>query len=112
MLYTTFAVGGVEYKLRLDTMNIVNLEKKLGKNPISVFGNDGETIPTITEMIYILHASLQPYQHNISLNDTYALYDVWLSEGHIMSDFIPVILDIYKTSGILKAEETTEESKN
>lgn len=111
MLFTTFSAGGKEYKLRLDTMNIVALEKKLGKNPLAIFGTDGESFPTVTEMIYILHAALQPYQHNISLNDTYALYDVWLTDGHIMSDFIPIILDIYRCSGLLKAEDT-EESKN
>lgn len=109
MLYTTFNAAGREYKLRLDTMNTIVLEKQLGKNPISIFGNDGETIPTITEMIQILHAALQPYQHGISLNDTYAIYDSWLSEGHIMSDFIPIILDIYKASGIIRADGAQEE---
>ena len=112
MLYTTFSAGGKEYKLRLDTMNVVALEKRLGKNPLAIFGADGDLIPTVTEMIYILHASLQPYQHNISLNDTYALYDVWLTDGHIMSDFIPIILDIYRCSGLLKAEDDSQESKN
>ncbi len=113
MLYTNFEAGGKEYKLRLDTMGIVNLEKRLGKNPIAIFGNDGETIPTVTEMIYILHAALQSYNHGIALNDTYSIYDSWLEEGHIMSDFIPIILDIYRASGIINSESKEDtERKN
>lgn len=109
MLYTEFMVGDKTYKLRLNTRNIVALEKAIGKGALSIFG-DGGRIPTINEMCYILHYSLQQYQHNINLNDTYAIFDKWLEEGNSTTDFIGVIVDIYTISGLFK--EQTEEEKN
>lgn len=103
MMYYDFAAGGKEYKLRLTTRDTVLLEKQLGGNPLSVFG-DGNTIPTVTAMIHILHASLQQYEHGISLNDTYDVFDAWLADGHTTTDFIPIILEIYKVSGIIAGD--------
>lgn len=108
MMYIDFSAGNKDYKLRLNTRNIVALEKQLGCNPISIFGN-GDTIPTITAMVVILHASLQPYNHGISLDDAYDIFDAWLNDGHAMTDFIPVILEIYKTSGIIKNDKEGSE---
>lgn len=101
--------GNKEYKLRLNTRGIILLEKQIGCNPLNIFGN-GDTIPTITTMVSILHAALQQYQHNISLNDAYDIFDSWLDEGHASTDFIPVILEIYKASGIIPNNE--EAGKN
>lgn len=38
-MYVDFSAGGKEYKLRLNTRNIVSLEKALGMNPLAIFGN-------------------------------------------------------------------------
>ncbi|MBQ0099702.1 MAG: hypothetical protein KBS91_04070 [Firmicutes bacterium] len=57
MLYYEFPVGEKTYKLSLNTKNTIALEKKLGMNPISIFGN-GDRIPTLGEMIAFLHASM------------------------------------------------------
>lgn len=57
MMYVDFNAGNKAYKLRLNTRNTVALEKQLGCNPLAIFG-DGESIPTITVMVTILHASL------------------------------------------------------
>ena len=112
MMYVDFTAGNKDYKLRLNTRNIVSLEKQLGCNPLSIFG-DGSTIPTISVMVAVLHAALQQYQHGISMNDAYDIYDEWLADGNTMTDFIPVMLEIYKVSGLIKTEvEGTEEGKN
>ena len=110
MNYVDFNAGNKEYKLRLSTRNTVMLEKQLGCNPLSIFG-DGETIPTITTMVTILHSSMQQYQHNITLNDAYDIFDAWLADGHSATDFIPVILEIYKASGFIP-QDNQEEEKN
>ena len=57
MLYYDFEAGNKAYKLRLNTRNIVALEKQLGCNPVAIFGR-GDTIPTISTMVAVLHASL------------------------------------------------------
>jgi len=103
MNYVEFEAGGKEYKLRLDIRNTVALEKRLGCNPLSIFG-DGEKIPTITQMLAILHAAAQPLNHNISYDDAMTIFDKWLEDGHTMTDFLPVILDIYKASGIIQRD--------
>lgn len=107
MNYIDFTAGNKDYKLRLNTRNIILLEKQLGCNPLSVFG-DGETIPSITTMVAILHASLQQYNHGISLNDAYDIFDAWLEDGNSTTDFIPIILEIYKASGIIPKDEVKE----
>ena len=100
MLYVDFETSKGTYKLRLNTRNVVVLEKQLGMNPLSIFG-DGTTIPTVTTMVTILHVSLQQYQHGITLNDAYDIFDDYLEDGHTVTDFLTVILEIYKVSGII-----------
>lgn len=103
MLYTEFNVNGIEYKLRLRTRDIITLEKQIGVNPLAIFGA-GDTIPTIGTMAQILHASLQAYQSNITLDKAYDIFDAWIAEGNALVDFIPIILDIYKTSGLIRKD--------
>lgn len=103
MMYVDFNAGNKEYKLRLSTRATVQLEKALGCNPLAIFGS-GETVPTVTEMVSILHASLQQLQHNITMNDAYEIFDSYLEDGNSVIDFITVILEIYKVSGIIKGE--------
>jgi hypothetical protein len=107
MMYVDFNAGNKGYKLRLNTRNVVMLEKQLGCNPLSIFG-DGDTIPTITTMVTILHASLQQYNHGINLTDAYDIFDAYLEE-HSSTDFIPVIMEIYKASGIIPDDKKREE---
>ena len=110
MLYVDFVAGGNHYQLRLNTRNVVALEKMLGKNPLAIFGN-GETLPTITEMVQVLFASLQQLNHGITLDKAYDIFDAYLADGHNSTDFISVILEIYKVSGLI-ANVGEESEKN
>lgn len=104
MLYFDFEAGNKAYKLRLNTRNTVMLEKTLGCNPLAIFGT-GETIPTITTMVQVLFASMQQYHHGITLEEAYDIFDAYLEE-HSVTDFIPVILEVYKVSGIIPKSAT------
>lgn len=108
MMYYEFEVGNKVYKLRLTTRNVVSLEKQLGCNPLGIFGN-GETLPTVSQMVAILYCSPQQFEHGITLNDAYDIFDKYLEEGHVITDFVAVIIEIYRVSGIIK-EETTEKN--
>lgn len=110
MLYVDFIAGNNTYKLRLATRNIVALEKAIGGNPLSIFGN-GENIPSVTTMVNILFHSLQQYHHGIGLDEAYTIFDKYL-EDHSMTDFITVILEIYKVSGIMKNDTNENNEKN
>lgn len=100
MLYYDFTAGNKDYKLKLDTRSIVSLEKKIGCNPLAIFGK-GDTIPTVSTMVAVLHASLQPYHHGITIDDAYNIFDAYLEDGNSTTDFINVIVEIYKVSGII-----------
>lgn len=104
MLYVDFRAGQKDYKLRLSTRNTVLLEKQLGCNPIMIF--EGEKLPTVTAMVNVLYASLLQYNHGLGLEDAYTIFDEYLADGNSTTDFIKVILDIYKASGLIKVEET------
>lgn len=108
MMYIDFTANNKQYKLRLNTRQTVVLEKQLGCNPLAIFG-EADTIPTVTAMVAILHCSLQQYQHNITLNDSYDIFDEWLADGNTATDFLQIIIDIYKVSGLIKSDT---EAKN
>ena len=108
MLFYDFEAGNKTYKLRLNTRNVVELEKRLGCNPLGIFG-DGENLPTVTSMVTVLHASLQQYQHNITINEAYDIFDEYLAE-HNITEFVEVILEVYQVSGI--APKVSDSEKN
>lgn len=109
MMYVDFHAGDKDYKLRLSTRNTVMLEKQLGCNPLAIFGN-GNTIPTVTQMVQILYCSLIQYNHGISLEDAYNIFDEWLADGNAATDFITVLLDIYKVSGLIQKDKVDEKN--
>lgn len=111
MNYIDFEAGNKSYKLRLNTRNVVALEKSIGCNPVSLFFNNygGERVPTITEMVAVLHASLQQYNHGITLNDCYDIFDDYVAE-HSTMEFIKVMMEVYQASGLMPKNE--EEAKN
>lgn len=113
MMYVDFTAGNKDYKLRLNTRNTVMLEKQLGCNPLAIFGTgEGlEALPPITTMVAILHASLQQYQHGISLNDAYDIFDKWLEDGNDTTNFVKIILEIYQVSGIVPTPKEIEEAE-
>lgn len=110
MMYVDFTAGNRDYKLRLTTRDVIALEKQLGCNPLMIFGN-GDKVPTITTMVQVLNAALQPMNHGITLDDAYDIFDEYLNDGHIVTDFIAVIVEIYKVSGLIKnSGENTEKN--
>lgn len=113
MLFTTLKTKNQEYKLRLNVKSLINLEKRLGKNPMSIFmGIKKDELPLMEDMLVIFHESLQNQQHGITIDDVYNIYDEYIEEGNTYVDFISVILDIFKTSGIIKEESKGRKAKN
>lgn len=109
MMYVDFHAGDKDYKLRLSTRNTVMLEKQLGCNPLAIFGN-GTTIPTVTQMVQILYCSLIQYNHGITLDDAYNIFDDYLADGNTATDFITVLLEIYKVSGLIQQDKVIEKN--
>ncbi len=113
MLYTTLTVKDRDYKLRLNAKSCVDLEKKLGTNPINVFidmASDNVKLPSIDTLITILHYSLQALEHGITMDKTYEIYDNFIEDGHQMSDLYLVIVEVFKVSGLIREEEVEEKN--
>lgn len=112
MMYYTFTIGGKDYKGRLSAKNCVDLEKKLGTNPLNVFMDIAQKgqIPSVEVVITILHASLQQFNHGLSIDDVYGLYDAFIDEGKTLMDLIPILLEIFKVSGLIPEED--KDAKN
>ena len=108
MLYSDFKVGDKELKLRLDSRSCVTLERKLGKSPLAIFMEGDGSLPKLEDLILVLHASLQKYNKGYTEDKTYDLYDEYIEEGNTFTDFIPVIMDIFKVSGFFKDAEVAE----
>lgn len=112
MNYVEMKIGKKEYKLRLNTRACVSLEKALGKNPIDIFMSlDDGTFPKITDIVLILHASLQAMNHGISIDDTYSLFDEYLDNGGSIVDIIGVFVEVFQEAGLIP-KEATEEGKD
>lgn len=110
MNYYSFEVGNNIYKLRLNTRAIIALEKKLGCNPIGIFDVNGISLPSVTQMVEVLHASAQQLEHGINIDKAYDIFDAYIADGHSMNDFVYVILEIYRESGLIPKEVETEKN--
>lgn len=103
MNYYEFEAGENSYKLRLNTAAVVQLEKMLGCNPLGIFSD--EKLPTVTDMCAVLHCAMQELNHGVSMTKCYAIVDEWQADGHAITDFISVIVEIYKASGLIVSGE-------
>lgn len=108
-MFTEFNVGDHTYKLRLTTQGSVQLEKELGANPLQIFmGIDEDVLPKIGDMMLVLYQMLRPYNHGITLTDTYEIFDKYIADGHNVWDLVPVIIDVFKEAGFIPKDEDAE----
>ena len=108
MQYTLFRVGDKEFKLRATASSIIALEKQLGgRNPLTVLmGIETGNLPAVTDVLYILHAAMQKYHHGMTIQKVLELYDEYIDEGNSYTDLIPVLMDVFKTSGFFPKSGT------
>lgn len=119
MLYTTFKVKDTEYKLRLTTRAMIDVEKRLGENPLNIFMKMGKDangaaseLPQISTLITILWGALQPYNHGMNEAAVCDLYDEFVDDGHNLFDLVPIILEVFKVSGFLQNDTKEDAEKN
>lgn len=113
-MYTELTAGGQTYKLRLTTQGTVQLEKTLGYNPLQIFmGIDEDVLPKFSDMMAVLHQALQAYQHGITKEDAFEIFDAFRADGNTLWDLIPILLDVFIDAGFLpKDAAETENPKN
>ncbi len=111
MNYIEFKVGENEYKLRLGAQQIAQVEKKLGGNLLNIFMEiEKNQMPTLTDILIILHGAMQKYNHGITIEKIYEIYDEYVDGGYSYVDLIPVLVEVLKISGFFK--EAPQENEN
>ena len=98
-------VDGEEYKLKLKTSTLCDLEEKLGTSLMNVLGNGN--MPALKIMLTITHYAMKDYNSNIKFKDVQNLFDKYLDEGGNQLEFFSnVVMDIYKVSGFFTEAQT------
>lgn len=95
--FEIWTVKDVEYKLKLSTETIIELEKKLNCNLLKIL--DGG-LPSLQIMAMLIHSALKKYNHGISLSNVNDILDDYFDEGGSQIDlFQNVIIPIFNVSG-------------
>lgn len=95
--FEIWTVKGVEYKLKLSTSAIIELESKLNSNLLNILNNG---IPSLQIMAMLIHGALKKYNHSISLSDVNDILDDYFDEGGSQLDLLQnVIIPIFNVSG-------------
>lgn len=103
MKYVEFKAGNKEYKLRLGAIEAVNLERKLKDNPLNVLVRmEKEGVPLMENLLVILHASMQRFQHGITTEDVADIYDDYIEAGGSFTELISEMIEVFKVSGFFK----------
>ena len=102
-----------EYIADLNAKAIVNAEKRIGSNLLTLFLKvDNGDLPKLGDLLIIFQESLARYQHEITYDKAMDIYMDYIREGHKFGDFIVLITEIMKDAGLLGDEEEEEDSKN
>ncbi len=115
--FAIWEVGGQEYKMKLRTANIIELENKLKRNLLSVIAG-AENLPPLAIMLEIAHAALKDWNAGMTRAKTQAMFDQYCDEGGDQTYFFTkVIMDIFQVSGFFpkkqseKLEQTMKEAR-
>ena len=99
-------VGEKTLKLGMKTRQVVALEKALGRSPLNILMEAQEgALPSINDMLVILWAALQQYEHGYNMEAVYDLYDEFIEAGNTMMELLPIIIDVLSVSGYIKVDK-------
>ena len=114
MNYYTFEIGERTFESRLTTKGIVDLEKKLGTNPLNVLmAMEGGALPQIGVLLTIIQAATKENGKLIKIEGWYDLYDEFVSEGKSIAELLEIVMEVFSISGLLPdvSEDTEQEGK-
>lgn len=99
--YAVWKIGEEEWKLKLTTAAIVDLESKYKVNLLELMqDNTAISIPALSVMLDITHKALQKFHHGVSKEDVYDMFDRYEEEGGSQLSFYgTVFIDLYTVSG-------------
>ncbi len=97
------------YVLKLTVANLITLEAVLGKNPLEILNSFNRgIIPKVTDVINILHYSLQPFTDETKR--TVEVYEDFIEDGNSFVDIIKVYKRVFEECGLLSRDEENEKN--
>lgn len=106
--FAYWTVGGKEYKLKLTTAVICQLEDKFKCNLMNILANSGG-MPSLSVMLTITQGAMKSWEHGIKYVDVQELFDRYCEEGGTQLSFVTdVLMPIYQVSGFFS--ETQREA--
>ena len=95
-----------ELKLRLTSRSCVDLETRIGGNPINeLMAMQNGRLPTTRFIAENLKAALQKFEHGYDEATVYDLLDEYIDDGGSLMEIVPVLIEVYKVSGFFKPTE-------
>lgn len=101
--YAEWEVGGDIYKLKLTTAAVTALEAQYNGNLIQMM--DGG-IPSLGNMLNVVHRAAKAYKPSLKLNDVYNLFDQYVEEGGSQVEFMTnVFIPVFQVSGFFSRNQ-------
>lgn len=101
-MYTIWKVGDKEYRLRLTTQATVLFEKQMKVGMTAVLDH----VADVSVIVGLIWAAMQQYNHGISLQDVFTLYDTFIADGGTVADIIPIEQDLLAQMGYCEGRDT------
>lgn len=110
MRHVLWKVDGQEYKLRLGVSEVIALERRMGgRNPMDMMMNIQQgRLPSTTAVLAVIHASMQKFNHGITIQDVEQIYGRYLKSGGTFTDLIPTVLEVFEDAGFFKSNPEVE----
>lgn len=109
MPWAIWEVGGREFKLKLNTPEILELEKKYKTNLMNIMGSGEGGMPALTVMLDITHAAMKAFEHGITKQNVIELFGKYEAEGGSQLEFYTkVYMNIFAVSGFFSNSLTEQ----
>lgn len=109
--FALWEVGGKNYKLKLRTPAIVELEQKYKTNLMNIMGSGQGGMPALSVMLDVAHAAMKDWQHGITKNEVQSLFSKYVEEGGSqLSFYMTVYMEIFTVSGFFSVNLSNQMS--
>jgi hypothetical protein len=106
--FAYWEVGGKEYKLKLTTAVICQLEDKFKCNLMNILQNSGG-MPPLAMMLTVAQGAMKTWEHGIKYTDVQNMFDKYCEEGGTQLSFLTnVLIPIFTVSGFFSEDQQTE----
>ncbi|MEG0689312.1 MAG: DUF6096 family protein [Hungatella sp.] len=105
MPFACWTVNGRDYKLKLTTTVICQLEEKFKRNLLDLLFSNG-SIPPLAVMLTITQGAMKTWEHGVKYADVQRLFDLYCEDGGTQLSFMTnVLMPIYSASGFFSEDQ-------